>query len=192
MRTIEKWVKAQKKDESKHFAQTKNPFLRKITTVMLVPTLIFIGIFTFSNCEKLRNLRLEELVEAVKEELMPKCENIVFSECGMSLEENEEDSVLLVDTITETTFGDLRILYKGAHLHFTHHEIGLNCAHTQVDVALSIVSDTIEVNIVETPWGMNCICYVDVSYSIGKIERGMYELIIRYRNNIRYSQTINF
>jgi len=50
-----------------HF--TKHTLQRKITTVMLAFTLIFTGIFTFSNCDKLRELRVNELSEIIKEEI---------------------------------------------------------------------------------------------------------------------------
>ena len=42
-------------------SQKQNPLLRKIASVMLASTIIFTGIFTFSNCDKLRRIDFEEL-----------------------------------------------------------------------------------------------------------------------------------
>jgi len=172
----------------KFFSATKNVAKRSTVAILCM---VLVGLFAIMSCDKLQRLRVDELVEAVKGELFPICKDVMFSECNMSLEENEEDSILLVDTVTETMIGDLRILYKDEHLHITHKEMYVVCGFTEINVTTLINGNAIEVNI-EPNGNLNCVCFVDVSYSIGKLEHGMCELIFKYNNLPKYSQTISF
>jgi iron complex transport system substrate-binding protein len=55
-----------------------------------------------------------------------------------------------------------------------------------------IDDNIIELNIMATPTPTNCLCPVDISYSLGEFEKGTYVLIIKYFYEQFYSQTINF
>ena len=85
------------------------------------------------------------------------------------------------------------ITYKDKLLYIKHKDIYLNCGFEKIDVTTSINGNTILVNIEERPTNANCLCPVDVSYSIGELERGKYILTIKHHNSKQiYSQTINF
>jgi len=117
------------------------------------------------------------------------CKDITVSNCKRELKSNDED-----ENEDEST---VEVTYKGKYLYITHKDILLNCITGGVNVTVSIVGDTIEINMVEIlgQIAAACLCPVDISYSVGEFEEGTYLLIIKppYDNyNKQYSQTVVF
>ena len=153
----------------------KNP-LQKVTVATLY--LVLVGLFAVTSCDKLRNLRVNELVEVVV--TTPVCKDVTFSTCKRTSESIRKDA------------SDVEITYKNKWLYITHKDILLNCGFEEINVTTLMIGNTIEVNIEENPRSLRCLCPVDISYSIGEFEEGTYVLVIKHINQQIYSQTINF
>ncbi|MCF0206910.1 MAG: hypothetical protein HUK15_05730 [Bacteroidales bacterium] len=67
----------------------------------------------------------------------------------------------------------------------------VNCAMDSVFSEYFIDSQTIKINLCETnPYDANCVCPIDVCYSIDNIPLGSYELIITHYDWVIYQQEI--
>jgi len=64
------------------------------------------------------------------------------------------------------------------------------CAMDSVLSELNIDNQTIDVNLKENSYAANCICPVDVNYSIDNIKVGTYELILRHADLVFYQEEI--
>jgi len=125
-------------------------------------------------CDKLRNLKIDEI--KISNTLF-NVSNITFSKCKKALKSNENASNVQVN---------------GKSLYITHNDILLNCGFEEVNVTVLVNGNTIELNVEESPVNANCVCPVDISYSVGEFEKGTYLLIIKLHNQQIYSQTVVF
>jgi hypothetical protein len=55
---------------------------------------------------------------------------------------------------------------------------------------LTVDNQTIDLNLKENSYAANCVCPVDVNYSIDNIKAGTYELIVRHADIIKYQEEI--
>jgi len=79
-------------------SQKQNPFRSKITTIMLAITLIF----TFSNCDKLRELRVNELAESLTPKPVSMTDySLESSGCSWNFANMVQDSVYIINSSTE-------------------------------------------------------------------------------------------
>ena len=129
-------------------------------------SVILFGLFVAYSCEK-------NTVEKI-----PICKYITFSECK-TLEDNEATS-------------EVQITCDDKYLYVAHKDILLNCVFEKVNITSSVDGNTVELNIEESPVHADCLCPVDISYSVGEFEKGGYILIIKHNNRQIYSQTLVF
>ena len=80
--------------------------------------------------------------------------------------------------------------YENGILSLTIENFHVNCAMDSIFSELTIDNQTIDLNLKENSYAANCICPVDVNYSIDNIKAGTYELIVRHADIIKYQEEI--
>ena len=80
--------------------------------------------------------------------------------------------------------------YENGILSLTIENFRVNCAMDSIFSELTVDNQTIDLNLKENSYAANCICPVDVNYSIDNIRAGTYELIIRHADIIKYQEEI--
>ena len=80
--------------------------------------------------------------------------------------------------------------YENGILSLTIENFRVNCAMDSIFSELAIDNQTIDLNLKENSYAANCICPVDVNYSIDNIRAGTYELIVRHADIIKYQEEI--
>ena len=80
--------------------------------------------------------------------------------------------------------------YENGILSLTIENFRVNCAMDSIFSELTIDNQTIDLNLKENSYAANCICPVDVNYSIDNIKAGTYELIVRHADIIKYQEEI--
>jgi len=80
--------------------------------------------------------------------------------------------------------------YENGILSLTIENFRVNCAMDSILSELAIDNQTIDLNLKENSYAANCICPVDVNYSIDNIRTGTYELIVRHADIIKYQEEI--
>jgi len=82
------------------------------------------------------------------------------------------------------------INYGNGILLLTIENFRVNCAMDSIFSELTVDNQTIDLNLKENSYAANCICPVDVNYSINNIKEGTYELIVRHADIIEYQEEI--
>ena len=80
--------------------------------------------------------------------------------------------------------------YENGILSLTIENFRVNCAMDSIFSELTVDNQTIDLNLKENSYAANCVCPVDVNYSIDNIRAGTYELIIRHADIIKYQEEI--
>ena len=80
--------------------------------------------------------------------------------------------------------------YENGILSLTIENFRVNCAMDSIFSELTVDNQTIDLNLKENSYAANCICPVDVNYSIDNIKAGTYELIVRHADIIKYQEEI--
>ncbi len=80
--------------------------------------------------------------------------------------------------------------YENGILSLTIENFRVNCAMDSIFSELTIDNQTIDLNLNENSYAANCVCPVDVNYSIDNIKPGNYELIIRQSSLVIYQEEI--
>ena len=80
--------------------------------------------------------------------------------------------------------------YENGILSLTIENFHVNCAMDSIFSELTIDNQTIDLNLKENSYAANCICPIDVNYSIDNIRAGTYELIVRHADIIKYQEEI--
>ena len=80
--------------------------------------------------------------------------------------------------------------YENGILSLTIENFRVNCAMDSIFSELTVDNQTIDLNLKENSYAANCICPIDVNYSIDNIRAGTYELIIRHADIIKYQEEI--
>ena len=123
----------------------------------------------------------------------------------------EKPTITAVDSLSQTTpvTHNTTLSYSGCHsgqrdgydpIVSTNYENGIlsltienfrvNCAMDSIFSELTVDNQTIDLNLKENSYAANCVCPVDVNYSIDNIRAGTYELIIRHADIIKYQEEI--
>ncbi len=123
----------------------------------------------------------------------------------------EKPTITAVDSLSQTTpvTHNTTLSYSGCHsgqrdgydpIVSTNYENGIlsltienfrvNCAMDSIFSELTVDNQTIDLNLKENSYAANCVCPVDVNYSIDNIKAGTYELIIRHADIIKYQEEI--
>ena len=150
----------------------KNPFFKGGTVATLCFGLVLCALVA-SGCSKTRESLIDRS-DKISSDIS--ITEYSFSKCKEEMLENRS---------TEITCDN-------RSLHITHKDILLNCGFETINITSLVNKDTIELNIEETPQDANCVCPVDISYSIGEFEKEIYVLLIKCNNQQIYCQTINF
>ena len=80
--------------------------------------------------------------------------------------------------------------YENGILSLTIENFRVNCAMDSIFSELTVDNQTIDLNLKENSYAANCVCPVDVNYSIDNIKAGTYELIVRHADIIKYQEEI--
>ena len=80
--------------------------------------------------------------------------------------------------------------YENGILSLTIENFRVCCAMDSIFSELTVDNQTIDLNLKENSYAANCVCPVDVNYSIDNIRTGTYELIIRHADIIKYQEEI--
>ena len=124
----------------------------------------------------------------------------------------EKPTITAVDSLSQTTpvTHNTTLSYSGCHsgqrdgyydpIVSTNYENGIlsltienfrvNCAMDSIFSELTVDNQTIDLNLKENSYAANCVCPVDVNYSIDNIKAGTYELIVRHADIIKYQEEI--
>ena len=80
--------------------------------------------------------------------------------------------------------------YENGILSLTIENFRVCCAMDSIFSELTVDNQTIDLNLKENSYAANCVCPVDVNYSIDNIKAGTYELIVRHADIIKYQGEI--
>ena len=80
--------------------------------------------------------------------------------------------------------------YENGILSLTIENFRVCCAMDSIFSELTVDNQTIDLNLKENSYAANCVCPVDVNYSIDNIKAGTYELIVRHADIIKYQEEI--
>ena len=113
---------------------------------------------------------------ACKEKIDPQITNIKVSECKSHAKQEETEEFIL-----EYIDGCLHVLHKNALAY---------CGATYADISFTVEKNTIVITEKPEDTYADCVCNIDISYTIGFIPNGEYTLIIKLGGKTIYNQTI--
>ncbi len=138
------------------------------------------GVIAFVGCEKEDTIE-KPTITAVDSlsQTTPVTHNTTLSYSGCH--SNQRDGYY--DPIVSTN-------YENGILSLTIENFRVNCAMDSIFSELTVDNQTIDLNLKENSYAANCVCPVDVNYSIDNIKAGTYELIVRHADIIKYQEEI--
>jgi hypothetical protein len=83
---------------------------------------------------------------------------------------------------------NISITYVDSFLHVNHSNALLNCNYDTVNVVMSIENNIITLQEKETPNNANCLCPVDINYTVGLVSPGAYQVFILFHADTIYNQ----
>ena len=99
------------------------------------------------------------------------------------------------DCKVQKSFSDIAtsVRYENGTLYFTHTDVELNCAIEDVSVVPEISGQTITVIISEICGEeyADCVCPIDINYSIDNIKPGSYAIVVKVSGYTIYQTEIN-
>ncbi|MBR5982799.1 MAG: hypothetical protein IK025_03625 [Bacteroidales bacterium] len=138
------------------------------------------GVMAFVGCEKPEPIEEPQIVVINPQDTTPVTHNTTLSYTGCHSNQSKGD----YDPI-------ISISYENNTLLLTIENLRVNCADDNVISAdWEFDNQTIKVNLHESSYSANCICPIDVNYSIDNINTGIYELIITKNSLTIYQEEI--
>jgi hypothetical protein len=83
---------------------------------------------------------------------------------------------------------NISITYVDSFLYVNHSNALLNCNYDTVNVVMSIENNIITLQEKETPNNANCLCPVDINYTVGPVSSGAYQVFILFHADTIYNQ----
>ena len=128
--------------------------------LLLLPLLVLVA------CEKEKHTQIELKDLQITD--------IKVSECkSHAQKENSEEFILE---------------YIDGCLHILHKNVLASCGATYADISFTVENNTIVITEKPEDTYANCVCNIDISYTIGFMPNGEYTLIIKLRGEIVYNQ----
>lgn len=146
---------------------------RALIILLLVAAM---GVIAFVGCEKEDTM---EIPVVTKPQTTPVTHNTTLSYTGCHSSQRDG----MYDPIVSTN-------YENGILSLTIENFRVNCAMDSIFSELTVDNQTIDLNLKENSYAANCVCPVDVNYSIDNIKAGTYELIVRHADIIKYQEEI--
>jgi hypothetical protein len=82
----------------------------------------------------------------------------------------------------------ISINYVDSFLYVNHSNASLNCGYDTVNVTMSMENNIITLQEKETHVDANCLCPVDVSYRIGNVPKGSYQVFVLFHSDTIHNQ----
>jgi hypothetical protein len=88
----------------------------------------------------------------------------------------------------EDSLKNVLITYRDSSLYINHTAL-LNCGYDTVNVTMSVHDNVITLSEEESPTNANCVCKVDIAYSVGPVPAGTYQIIVLFHGITIYNES---
>ena len=119
--------------------------------------------------------------------------DIIIYQSEIDCHDTHNTMVTYSECKAQKSFSDIAtsVRYENGTLYFTHTDVELNCAIEDVSVVPEINGQAITVTISEIcEEYANCVCPIDINYSIDNIKAGSYAIVVKVKGYTIYQTEI--